>query len=702
MRKLKLVQLHNMHPCILLLTFLLVICSGCSKEKVIGKWVDSSNGIKVFVPNDFDDKFDETTLVCKNESNEFDGILHYGPVFEITVKDKSGKEHKFKKYLIPSIIPDSLLKVKETGNNNAYWLIAGKRDKKGRTQGYAFELRFTNNDCTKYQYGEFEDDQLTKGFRSTYNPQKDQRVNCLGKFKDDKIYQGYKQVVLGDSIVDFEIGVWEENGSLNKTYLDFCGINDYIYEKLHYTAEQQSEAEADFAKRYFFWQSHKWYFFIGLSILGFIIYFIGIGCIDDDEYYPAKPWRKTTAFKRWLLGPIGFIHIYLRNNLIYYFTILFWVGIVASSKFFVLYGLNPEMWPYLFAFRNGYWQIYLIEPFIIVWIITFFCIPYRIYKLNFLHYRHNIYEDLINKGQTLEYEHLCKEIPKTVAKDAPIVERILDESAWIYDEELGVLSKTFSFLTNSKVQHAREKAEKLNDCYKELTTIAERERKLTMKLTHLLDIERRNAYRNMILAKELVFLIKKAKHKKQTLKRDIIQLPHIDNPTEITRYGGPEIDYQTISDNAFDVLDSTFSTLKNIGIEDKDNFLLSLGAAIVTAGVETVINENSIRTQQRLHYERISSDIINSMIEIRNDLLATHGKMMRAQEILKALSEVNVIFVQAYNPLRDYIFGCKPTFIGYIQHTFGRNKKKAINIVDDIAYLVAICNDYNKINQSAL
>ncbi|MDE6257310.1 MAG: hypothetical protein K2M53_02890 [Muribaculaceae bacterium] len=707
MRNVKLIHINSFS----LLLLLLMLFSSCSKSNEIGKWVESSNGIKVYVPKDFEKNYDKKSLSCQCVVLN-DEITLLTPPFIITVKDKSGHSRTFNSTM-PTIIPDSLLRHKEEGKGNAYWYVAGKIDKKGKAQGYAFEYKLEGDSILSlYEYGDFKDNKLTKGYRYIYNPESGNSYTVWGRFKNDKIYQGYKLRASNDSIVEKVIGLWDSDGSLNDTYLNMVRIHYAVMKKLGYNAHQQSVEDLKFTHRYFFWVNYKWSILIGLSVVGLLLFLLGFSFFPEEtsdgkvnpEDYKLKPWTCRGAYWRWLFFPLGLEYIYLRKDIAYLLTSLLSLTlIVASSKFLVLYGLSPEYWLDLLSFYSP-WQYYLLLFRVAIWIWSLIAIPYWVYLKNFNTFRHNIYEELIIGNQTLKYKSLCQRIAQGFKEEHDIIKKSREEAQIIYNEELGLLSRSFSFITNSKVNHAKEKAQALNEILSNLVPIAQRHERMASQLIQFLNIERRNAYRNMILAKELIMLLRNFKDNQSRLKTDNISQMEIDRPTDI--HSGvsniSKVDFESSLLLGLNCFDNAFTMMKDLGMKDTDNLLVSLGAGVFEFAIDGIAQVNSRRTAEREHYENESARIIHRIKVLDKEIVKNDLKMIRANEIMMALSAANEAFVREYTPLRDSVFGEKASLGGYFSFLLRRHKIKANAKVDDIAHLIRTCSLYNKINQSKI
>lgn len=696
---------------ILLFSVLLISCSG---NQEVGKWVKSINDVKVFVEEDFDEKYEKSSLKCIPSGYSPETKLPYPP-FKISVKTKGDNPQivETENYL-PSLIPsDSLIYRFEDGS---FYVIAGNVKKK-KIEGYAWRIAFTADSVIRWvEYGDFKNNSLIYGESTLIIPEKNKTIFESGRFKDSDIYLGIRQVQYGDSIGDRVIGVWEKDGTLNPAYLSLVRQLIKVSKEKGLSPEKIDEEDIAFTHRYFFWLKHKWWFFILLSIAGlfFVIYpLVMVRPKDakgrkkwDEKNYRIKPWSKRGAYWRWLFfGWMGLDRVYLRKYSYASFgNLILWVAIVGSSKFIALYLVRPEYWHLLLPSILNYWQGGLILAWLFYFLLDLFIIPYRVYKLNFRVYRKNIYEQLILSDGYLAYAKLCKDIPEIMNRDLPKIKDLGKKAKSEYEEEQGRGSKFFSFLTNSKVKFAREKAGTLNGILKDMSYIARQHANLLSDLLRFLEIERKNAYRNMILAKELIFLITKGGSKQKDLMKDRIERMNIQSPQILVVPPDflPDVDFSESMSKGFRTFDSTFSMLKDSGFNDKESMMVSLGIGAIESAFDGIIQINNRRTAEREYYEYMASDMIQDINSLERNLLQNHSKMLRAKEIMEALSAANEAFVKAYAPLRDYVFGTKASFKGFLNSIGSKYKKKANEITVDIGYLIAVCGEYNKINQSKI
>lgn len=687
--------------------FLSVMSASCSYVKGSGKWIKSKEGVEVFVPQNFEDVYDKSSLSCMASGYNDEGGFPTGP-FNISVTTKSGKKHNILNSELPTLLPIDSLKYKY--NSGDYSIFLGKFKKK-KPHGYVRDYFFNSDNTLIYiEIGKFKKGKLIRGERVSFNESLRQTIVKDGIFKDDKLYMGTRYIMKNDSILKFQLGVWLPSGKLDPTF-------DYLYKLNQNTvlglpADVMSEESVNFVKRYFFWLKYKWWFFIGLSIVGmcFVVYPLTNSKPEEQKeieswernQYRIKPWTCWGAYWRWLFfGLLRFDAYYLRQyGWCSVYSLLLWVCIVGSSKFLVLYGFEPLSWFKLLPYVYDYWQSYLFSICVGAWIVCGIWIPYNVYRINHNVFRHNIYETLILGQKRPKYDKLIKEIPIAVREDEPKIIQIREVAQDEYGKSQGLISKGFSFLTNSKVRHARNKAEILADCLDGMTDVATKHAKLLSKLTDFLEMERKNAYRNMLLAKELIFLVKSGKGNQHKLVTDHLSNLHIDAPNlEIVNPSNlPEIDFHNSVVNGFTTFDKTFTSLKELGFDDKSNLLISLGIGGLESIIDGITQINNRRTAQREHYEYFAKEAIDEILRLEDELLSIHSKMLRANEVMQALSAANEAFVKAYSPLRDYIFGKSPTFMGFMAFMFNRNKTKAKAVINDVGYLIAVCNEYNKIN----
>ena len=574
----------------------------CSSEKGNrGEWIKSVEGIKVYVPLDFKEHYDKSTLHCMARywSKETNIPM---PPFKISVKRKdTGKISSFDREHLPSIIPvDSLIYKYKNGTFSVY---AGTLDD-GKCEGYAWDLTYSRDSVLQQvEVGKFKNNILQYGYTVKIN---DSGTTVLseGRFKNGHLYLGIKEISTNGLIENQVAAVWDKDGMPNETYSKFANQFFKTLQKLDYNDNQYEKARLGFAHRYFFWVKYKWCFLVGFSLIGILAVLLIMAFsrpLDspneeekwDIEHYRVKPWTTFGAFWRWFVfGLFRVDAFYLRQyGYCAVCNLMLWIAIVASSKFIILYGLNPEYWLGLLKFAFDYWQAWLIMVCIVLWIIGLFTDSYIVYKLNLSVYRHNIYERLILRNSEARYAQLLKEIPEAVKRDTPTIKEISKSARDEYSNEQSWLSKSFSWLTKSKVRHARNKAEYLNDCLQTISEIAQNHARLLSQLADFLDIERKNAYRNMLLAKEMIFLVKKGKgNQRKLIKGELADInPDVPEFVVLKPDYLPEVDYQDSFIAGFKTFDSTFGMLKDLGIDDKDNALISLGLGVMDAALMVLL-----------------------------------------------------------------------------------------------------------------
>lgn len=697
---------HNFCSILILLCAVITLQS-CDEDKDKAKWVESIEGVQVYVPNDFEEKYDIESLHCKPNQISQETHTPIPTGFILSAKNlQTGKIVKIETKFIPTFINEDSLRFDY--EDGSFGFFAGTlKDRKA--EGFGYDIVFSKDSTScKLEAGYFDENKLTEGVRYKSNIN-DSIVSTLtdGIYKKGHLYLGYitkETITPNDTSATADIGVWNANGSMNSTFekdlTQFIGILDSLQ------LDEPQDAYLGFVHRYFFWIKYKDWLYASLIILMLLSFFLAIGLSNEsDDRKRLKPWSTSKAIWIWFLtglfrGDLMYLCQGLKAGLL---NIVFLGGILGSLEFIVLYGLHPEYWEYLLPSALSYGQTWVFLFCILCWVIGLFAIPYRVYKLNFKEYRHNIYESLILADEQAEYVKLHERIAEEIPKDSKIIKKIAKYAASEYADELGFVSKSFSWLTNSKVSHAKNKAEQLYLCNCEICEIAEKENEMLLPLLKFLDIERSNAYRNMILAKELIFLIKEGKDNQQDKKTDNINSIEIDMPSYSSSTPNvPEFRGEDVLTEGLNSFNSTFSTMKEIGFEDEDTLIVSIGMAGATMVFDSISQINRRRTAEREHYEYEAANFIRNINSTEKELLSIQAKMLRANEIMKALTACNEAFVKAYTPLRDYVFGTECNFSGFISHTFDKNirRQKAINVKEDVAYLMTICSEYNKINKS--
>lgn len=675
---------------------LMTIWSSCSDNVHYGDWVTTENGFKVFLPD---------SLV-----SDYNGIYHWngGQSLEqvadgrgvLTYKEEDNPEKNFqiKEYFIygaPQSLFDSL----------EYHNYIGNLDSDSLPHGYGVYSEYLSTDSAYLiSYGTFKHGEFEKGLRAVYKNGIFQ-FSVDGQFKDGKSYGicTYTDYSTGNTLT-----CKFKDGQTDSTSLarieQICAV---------YEIGSTGRAADSAVSRYLFFERHKTWIYIGVGVM-LLIFLIPFTLIPNTkkyewqkEHYPAKPWRFGNIFFYWLFLRIFSVHRYKLRA--YWYALVTACLLVASVVFFlpelIIYGPSPAKWPYLFDnYLINKWYVGFPIVTAALWTLDLFWIPYRCYVLNFKVYRRDLYELDILRGRKSLLESFYSDLPEKIRRLESKLDLAFSRAQEEYDDELSWVSKGLSWLTNSKVRHARKKMEALDECQSVIRDTAWQYERIANNLGDYLDIARKNAYRNIKLVKELIALTKVYQGKKQTLKFD--KKISIDVLSTNTADYYNSDDYIADYSSSVETFQDTFNSLyTGESSGDPKTDLWELGADLAISAIagafDGIINENERRTQERAALERASANIIASITKTVSSINENQAKMLRANELLIALGKANVAFVKTYVPLRDMVFGKEPSIANFLSRAKLRpGMPEHKKFIQDLGYLIKLCSEYNKINQT--
>lgn len=219
--------------------------------------------------------------------------------------------------------------------------------------------------------------------------------------------------------------------------------------------------------------------------------------------------------------------------------------------------------------------------------------------------------------------------------------------------------------------------------YKELESV-------NKDISYLLEYVRVCAYRNIYLGAELLNYIRdNAGGKSLTTEKGMVDM---DVKLENINISVDSLKMDVIS-NITTTISSTIQTgaellenkevMKFVNKNPKASAGIAAGAIIGSA----FINYTEERNEKIKQNNKIQRDAIKNIQKIVDNYTKGQGALLRAIEIIKAITKANSGFMQVYEPLKNKVFD--------------DNKVSSVTM-DDIRQLAIATNEYNKISKAKL
>lgn len=507
-----------------------------------------------------------------------------------------------------------------------------------------------------------------------------------GHFKEG-IYNGYGILYCGDNTIEH---VWL-NGKINPRYIK-------LYQNLEEHRDEISSEEYKTLKKHIVqYERFSWLWKgIILCILVLIIYLmirLYKGNSSKKHLYTSQdPISKKKVYKIWLTaGIFGFHRMYLASWVGFVNIGLISIAIILNLTPLTLFAGHYALMP---SFIGMTWSFYValacVGFSVIIWLIDALWVAYRIYYLTNVYYRHDIREIDILQGHRTDVDRLMDHIAKTLPQLLLEIQSAIADSRGISREQIRHSTKIGKFL---KIGEKDLKKSQLSRIYNKVYRIQKCQHQMQEEsdtLSVYLEEARVAAYRNMLLAKEVIKYFKdNVKSKEQEV--------HTDEKIQIT-----DIQITNVSQNediTLDVSDAiksfdAFMTLANSGMSG--SLCVGIGGVLVIGALAISYLEQRNKVIQQ--YTQEIASLIDNLNDISKDVVEIESQLLRMNELLKALYQCNKAFISAYTKLRDRVFPT-PSF---------RNFLKGVKLKDeyfssdefkhDIVFLIQVCSQYNKVN----
>ena len=451
-------------------------------------------------------------------------------------------------------------------------------------------------------------------------------------------------------------------------------------------------------------------------LIAFINFVFGVQS-NSDRAKPLALWKVYLVF---IGGGIWGMHsFYLRR---YFWGCL--TFILSITLIIVNFSILKVYWNSPFLLFSIPEYSYLSQSLFYMLIVLLICdligMPYYVYRYNNIYYRRHFETDAILGGEELEVEKFYNELSKYIKELDPFmkdVKEILSDECIIEDE-----SKDTSFLggvkrfgknviTGGKSSKLEKKMDRLrclsascSDLKENLKILAD----FNKRLSDYLETARITSYRNLFLAKELIFIGKKKVEGKK-------QVVLVDKSHEIAEVMDLKVDkvkdvnYQSdlffsnmglSLSNSLDKLNKSIEIKGGVSKGDLTDVAIDFAVDALFHSIEQIIDVNKEMKEALIKAEYGINSAIKYIDQSIHAILIYKASLLRQSEILEALVVCNKAFIAAYEPLREKIFG-EPSLSRYIfKNKAEEDFIQSIQFKEDIKHLMILCSEYNKINQS--
>ena len=470
-----------------------------------------------------------------------------------------------------------------------------------------------------------------------------------------------------------------------------------LYAKLNSHAQElTADQYAHLRWRYFLYEKYHVALYVVVSLLLVIMGYVFLRIYnknDKNKYNHKDPIEPKSIYPYWIYGGLFGLHRakLLSNVGILEFTLTA-TAILMNTQNIFLFIDRPGVWGML-------WQMSIVNILVCVaaisiWIIDFFLIPYQVYVLTSKYYRRSIFEMDILAGKATELEEFCHTLPEKFVDRDTNMEKLIRQAVQVNNEkkEVGKISKFFG----GDIDFAQEKFDKLEEVYEQAETICTDTNLDAWTLEDYLKQARLEAYKNLLLAKDLIKIIKaNSKGKAQEVQQDKnldFEVEKVDVHTEVAQYNSMESMVNTLAN-----FEKTFTSLQKNGFGSKTS--VAIAGVEAAAGILNIIADRQA-TRERLAEESLK--IVHNIKLTAEQLTKAKANILRAHELLLALFNANKAFIHAYTGLRDQVYG-DISFKSYCNGPLhDRSILESKEFMASLQHLAMVCSEYNKINQNKI
>ena len=499
-----------------------------------------------------------------------------------------------------------------------------------------------------------------------------------------------------------------ENGKVKPLhFLFYDNLNDK-------STELKSETYIKIYNRINSWETNAWWkYLIIIAILGiFWIVLLIVFDVEDFKDYSGKVRENAALYSRikkwscwqiypiWLLfGWFGFHRAELKSMGAFIYGGLFSLLVLLNLRNIVLFLFWPSSWVFM---NISLFSIVITGCILLFWLIDIAWIPWRCYWLNHTYYRHDLREkELISTTKT-DVDKLVYDIKPKIKGIKENLNGLLNQTKTVQSQKY--IGKTSSFnlkrivgvtFGNDKwAEFELDRLKSLESLLKDYTRTQDKFAEFARNLNIYLEEARKNAYRNINLAKELIGWLRKIKTQGTILEKDR-ELHSNYSTFDFSSIQMPEINLGVDFDSTCKQCVKTTNLLMTAG--------LRLGPSLAIGAALSLVNHiaDALQKAQRLCEEANEKSrlAVKGIGESLDNIVKSEADILRAYEILSSLNKANKAFIQIYVPLRDAYTGCYPSFGYFIR---GGVRIPERNYREDFIHLQQVTSEYNKINKAKL
>lgn len=499
--------------------------------------------------------------------------------------------------------------------------------------------------------------------------------------------------------------LYDENGK-SVSHMWVLGKPDpsfsYLYDILNNNKDRITESRYNSLINQLAFYEHYQYWLIGFVVLLHICFLIFLqyfySFYGQEYYWYTFPDKIKTApfFLWWFFGGFLGAHRFRlgsKSGFLYIisFTILLFTNIKELIAFAGAYNIHA----FCQTITQKNISLVCIGFNVIFWLFDIIWIGYRVYFLNSKYYRYDCRETSILKNEPTDVDDLMLDVSNHISDIMKEISKKSNSALSISKEKKQHSTSFGKLIDYGEKSFLEDKNQRVSNC---IESMKQQTQVLydfaNLQLSYLKEY-RVNAYRNLNLAKEMFGFFREISSKEQTIHTDNIELGKEVNISYVdTSKVEIKVDFDELQRN----INTTMTILEGFGVDESVG--KNIGGA-VAVGIQ-IINVLYQRNQAMKMIAQNIKTNVEQLDTITDEALKVETTVLRANEVLKSLYKANAAFLFAYTKIRDRVFP-KISFFDYLR---GINRKNEYlnsqEFQQDIALLMKVCSEYNKINNVTL